>query len=125
TSQATGRACSIAAGAFRRRPLVVAGGAEAALVDVAVGVARGVPALQARLVDAHSAEVVTVGEEARVDRHAAAVGVCPDARHPGADTLWVKGVVPARIERVGGIDAATVPADLDHLWPAPQPEVGR
>src|SRR5438034_4469943 len=119
------RAFSIVAGAFRRRPLVVAGGAEAALVDVAVRVARRVPALQARLVDAHSAEVVTVREEARVDRHAAAVGVCADSRHPGADTLWVEGVVPARIERVGGIDPATVPADLDHLRPAPQPEVGR
>src|SRR6059058_3006152 len=109
------RACSIVAGAFRRRPLVVGGGAEAALVDVAVRVARRVPALQARLVDAHSAEVVTVREEAAVDRHAAAFGVCIDTRHPGADSLWVEDVVPARIERVRGIDPATVPADLHHL----------
>src|SRR5438105_13658496 len=87
------RACSIVAGAFRRRPLVVAGGAEAALVDVAVRVARRVPALQARLVDAHSAEVVTVREEARVDRHAAAVGGGADTRHPGPDPPWVGGGV--------------------------------
>src|SRR5947207_13962766 len=61
--------------------------AEATLVDVAVRVARRVPALQARLVDAHSAKVVTVREEARVDRHAAAVGVCADTRHPSRSGL--------------------------------------
>src|SRR5205085_196672 len=34
---------------------------------------------------------------------------------PGTDTVRVEDLVPGRIQRVGGVDAATVAADLDHL----------
>src|SRR6476619_6558625 len=47
----------------------------ARLLDEAVRVARGIPTLKARLVHAQTVDVVAVREEARVDAHAASLGV--------------------------------------------------
>jgi hypothetical protein len=54
------------------------------LLDEAVRVARGVPALQAGLVDAQAAKVVAVWEEARIDGRAAAFRVGVDPGRPRA-----------------------------------------
>ena len=84
-----------------------------------------IPTLQAGLMHPTTAEVVAMREEARIDSHAASVGVRVDARHPAADALGIEDVVPGGVERVSRIDAAAVPADLDHLRPAPQSQVWR
>src|SRR6266699_3477434 len=93
----------------------------AALVDEAVGVARGVAALEAGLVHAQAAEVVAVREEARVSGHAAGVDVRIDSSHPGTHPLGVEDLVPARVERVRRVNAPPVPAHLDHLRSAAKP----
>src|ERR671936_1675653 len=95
------------------------------LVDEAVGIARRIPALETRLMHPHPAKVIAVREKARVDAHATAVRIGINARHPGADPFRIEDVIPARIERVRGIHAATVPADLHHLRPASQPQIRR
>src|SRR5919108_352874 len=43
----------------------------------------------------------------------------------GGVTVSVALRIPARVERVRGIHAATVPADLHHLRPAPQRQIRR
>ena len=94
------------------------------LLDEAVRVARRIPALQAGLVHAQTAEVVAVREEARVDGHAAGLCVRVDAGHPSAHAVRVEDVVPPRVERVGEVHAPAVAADLHHLRSARQRQLG-
>src|SRR5215213_3148865 len=78
---------------------------------IAVGVGRGVAALQPHLV---RSLVPEVEEEIGVDAHAPRrVGVKLD--HPALDTLGVELRIPGEVEGVGDVDTPAVPADLDHL----------
>src|SRR5207249_8927205 len=61
-----------------------------ASAGVAVGVAGGIPALEAGLVDAQPAEVVAVGEEPLVGGQAAGVEVGIQLGQPGADPVGVE-----------------------------------
>ena len=63
-------------------------------------------------------------EEPRVQGQTAGrVGVEPG--HPCAHPVGVELVVPGAVERVGDVDPPAVAADLDHLRPAGQRQVGR
>src|SRR3954447_21806339 len=78
---------------------------------IAIGIGRGVTALQPDLVGALVAEVE---EEVGVEAHAARrVGIELD--HPTLDTFGIELRVPGQVERVGDVDAPPVTADLDHL----------
>src|SRR6476469_3806295 len=75
----------------------------------AVGVARGVTALEAELVRALAVELQ---EELRVELERAVV---VELDHPAVDALGVELRVPRGVERVGQVHALAVAADLDHL----------
>src|SRR6185312_4883963 len=100
----------IGAPAYRAVPRPSTGGA--------VGVARGVPALQPGLVDSQPAEVVPMGEEPLVYCQSATGGIRVQLRHPGAYPLGVEDLVPCRVQGIGHVDALAVAADLHHLGPA-------
>ena len=87
---------------------------------VAVGVARGVTALQPDLVNPAAAEHVSFGEEPLVERDPAVGRAGIELGHPRADSLRVELVVPRAVQGVRHIHAPSVTADLDHLRPAAQ-----
>src|SRR5437763_5727545 len=81
------------AGRGRASGVGVAPNQRPGLFDEAVRVARGIPALKARLVHAQTAEVVTVWKEPRVNGHAARLGVRVQAGHPSPNVVRVEDVV--------------------------------
>src|SRR5918995_3268220 len=104
------------------RPILIYGktavrcpGVGGASTRVAVGVAGGIATLQAGLVHAQPAEVVTVGEEAGIDGESTSTAIGVQLGQPGPDPVGIEDVVPGRVQRVGHIDPAAVPADLHHL----------
>src|SRR6476660_1624564 len=86
----------------------------AASVDEAVGVARGIPSLEAGLVHSAPTKVVAVREEPRVDGHATCLDVRVNAGHPSAHAIGIEDLIPRRVERVGEIHAPTIAAHLHH-----------
>src|SRR5215212_1505460 len=80
---------------------------------IAIGIGRGVTALQPHLM---RPLVTEIEEEVRVEAHAALrVGIELD--HPALDAVGIELRVPGQVERVGEVDAPAIPADLDHLRP--------
>ena len=94
--------------------LLVAPDHEERALRIAVGVRRGIAALQADLVRSLVAEVE---EEVRVEAHPP-VGIGIELDQPALDALGIELRVPGHVERVGQVDAAPIPADFDHLRPA-------
>src|SRR5215217_2666022 len=78
---------------------------------IAVGVGRGVAALQAHLM---WPLVTEVEEEVGVEGHPTG-RVSVELDHPALDALGIELRVPGQVEGVGDIDAAAIAADLDHL----------
>src|SRR5712692_5167814 len=77
---------------------------------VAVRVGRRVAAFEMDLVRA----LVELGEESVIETQAA-VRLRVDQRDPALDALGIELHVPARVKRVGQVDALAVAAYLDHL----------
>src|ERR1700750_1562432 len=75
----------------------------------AVGIARGVAALQSDLVGALAVEL---DEELGVELEGAVV---VELDNPAVDALGVELRVPRGVQRVGQVHALAVAADLDHL----------
>src|SRR5262245_64062190 len=67
-------------------------------------------------------------EEARIESDAAALARV-ELHHPAVDAVRIELLIDRAVERVGEIDALSVPADLDHLRsavePPARPRVGR
>src|SRR5215218_1012037 len=80
---------------------------------IAVGVGRGVTALQPHLM---RPLVTEIEEEVRVEGHPA-FGVGIELDHPALDAVGIELGVPGHVEGVGEVDAPAIPADLDHLRP--------
>src|SRR5215218_3622530 len=88
-------------------------------VGVAVGVAGGIAALEAGLVDPQPRKSSPLGKN-----HGSAVSppatMAASSLAIQAPPRGVEEVVPGPVEGVGGIGAAAVAADLDHLGPPGQ-----
>jgi hypothetical protein len=80
--------------ASRRCGSAVSLSVDSELVHEAVRVARRVPGLKAGLMHPQPAEVVAMGEEPRVEREAARLGVGVEADHPRAYAVRVEDLVP-------------------------------
>ena len=75
--------------------------------------------------DAQAAKVVAVREESGVGDQAARRDIGVQLGHPRPDAVGIEHLVPRRLERVGDIDPSAVAADLHHLRPATQRQIGR
>src|SRR5207244_1540035 len=66
---------------------------------------------------------VKLQEQLWVEAHAS-IGINIDLRQPAANTVRVELLIPSAVERIGQVNAFSVPADLDHLWSAVQWRAG-
>ena len=77
------------------------------------------------LVHLQPAEVIAVGEEARVGGDPAVVGVGVQLGHPRPHPVGIEDRVPGPIERVSHIHPLAVAAELHHLRATTQPQIRR
>src|SRR5271166_2640458 len=87
---------------------------------ITVRIRRTVAALQPHLV--RQLTFRPVDEELRIEGHAA-TRLDIELDHPAVETALIELRIDGAVERVGEIDAASVPADLDHLRAAAKPSV--